>query len=121
MNRRDRLTQPINTGASEVGTLTSTLSIALSALTSEKGAMDATANNVANVNTPGYSRGTCGSNRERPGGACPAHFRHRSFTVKAREPTRSDPAATHWSGDAISGRVGRLRHRHAAGGGQFPE
>jgi len=39
-----------------VGTLTSTLSIALSALTSEKGAMDATANNVANVNTPGYSR-----------------------------------------------------------------
>ena len=56
MNRRDRLTQPINTGASEVGTLTSTLSIALSALTSEKGAMDATANNVANVNTPGYSR-----------------------------------------------------------------
>ena len=39
-----------------MGTLTSTLSIALSALTSEKGAMDATANNVANVNTPGYSR-----------------------------------------------------------------
>lgn len=39
-----------------MGTLTSALSIALSALTSEKGAMDATANNVANVNTPGYSR-----------------------------------------------------------------
>ena len=39
-----------------MGTLSSTLSIALSALTSEKGAMDATANNVANVNTPGYSR-----------------------------------------------------------------
>jgi flagellar hook-associated protein 1 len=39
-----------------MGTLTSALSIALSALSSEKGAMDATANNVANVNTPGYSR-----------------------------------------------------------------
>jgi len=39
-----------------VGTLTGALSIALSALASEQGAMDATANNVANASTPGYSR-----------------------------------------------------------------
>jgi len=32
------------------------MSIALSALSAEQGALDATSNNIANVNTPGYSR-----------------------------------------------------------------
>jgi flagellar hook-associated protein 1 len=39
-----------------MSSLYSALSIATGALSAEQGAMDATTNNVANVNTPGYSR-----------------------------------------------------------------
>jgi flagellar hook-associated protein 1 len=39
-----------------MSSLSGSLSIATSALDAEQGAMDATTNNVANVNTPGYSR-----------------------------------------------------------------
>jgi flagellar hook-associated protein 1 len=39
-----------------MSSLFGTLSIAAGALAAEQGAMDATTNNVANVNTPGYSR-----------------------------------------------------------------
>jgi flagellar hook-associated protein 1 FlgK len=39
-----------------MGSLYGALSIATSALGAEQGALDATTNNVANVNTPGYSR-----------------------------------------------------------------
>lgn len=39
-----------------MGSLLGSLSIATGALGAEQGAMDATTNNVANVNTPGYSR-----------------------------------------------------------------
>jgi flagellar hook-associated protein 1 FlgK len=39
-----------------MSSLNAALSIATSALGAEQGAMDATTNNVANVNTPGYSR-----------------------------------------------------------------
>jgi flagellar hook-associated protein 1 FlgK len=39
-----------------MGGLNASLAVALSGLTAEQGALEATANNVANVNTPGYSR-----------------------------------------------------------------
>jgi flagellar hook-associated protein 1 len=39
-----------------MSSLSATLAIALSGLTADQGAMEATTNNVANVNTPGYSR-----------------------------------------------------------------
>ncbi|HTZ82396.1 MAG TPA: flagellar hook-associated protein FlgK [Candidatus Acidoferrales bacterium] len=39
-----------------MGSLSSSLAIALSGLSAEEGALEATTNNVANVNTPGYSR-----------------------------------------------------------------
>lgn len=39
-----------------MSSLNASLAIALSGLTAEQGAMEATTNNVANVNTPGYSR-----------------------------------------------------------------
>jgi flagellar hook-associated protein 1 FlgK len=39
-----------------MSSLNASLAIALSGLTAERGAMQATTNNVANVNTPGYSR-----------------------------------------------------------------
>lgn len=39
-----------------MGTLAASLATALSGLTAEQGALQATTNNVANVNTPGYSR-----------------------------------------------------------------
>lgn len=39
-----------------MGSLNATLAIAVSALSAEQGAMSATANNVANASTPGYSR-----------------------------------------------------------------
>jgi flagellar hook-associated protein 1 FlgK len=39
-----------------MGTLNSSLAIALSGLAAQEGALQATTNNVANVNTPGYSR-----------------------------------------------------------------
>jgi len=39
-----------------VSSLTASLATALSGLTAEQGALQATTNNVANVNTPGYSR-----------------------------------------------------------------
>jgi flagellar hook-associated protein 1 FlgK len=39
-----------------VSNLSATLSLAVSALAAEQGALSETANNVANVNTPGYSR-----------------------------------------------------------------
>jgi len=39
-----------------MSSLGASLAIALSGLTAEQGAMEATTNNVANVNTPGYSR-----------------------------------------------------------------
>ncbi len=39
-----------------MGTLNSALSIAVGALRTEQGALDVTTNNVANANTPGYSR-----------------------------------------------------------------
>ena len=39
-----------------MSSLIGTLSISLTALAAEQGALEATANNVANVNTPGYSR-----------------------------------------------------------------
>lgn len=39
-----------------MGSLNSSLAIALSGLAAEQGALEATTNNVANVNTPGYSR-----------------------------------------------------------------
>ncbi|HEV2469725.1 MAG TPA: flagellar hook-associated protein FlgK [Candidatus Sulfotelmatobacter sp.] len=39
-----------------MGNLNSSLAIALSGLAAEEGALEATTNNVANVNTPGYSR-----------------------------------------------------------------
>jgi len=39
-----------------MSSLNASLAIALSGLTAEQGALEATSNNVANVNTPGYSR-----------------------------------------------------------------
>ncbi len=39
-----------------MSSLNASLAIALSGLTAEQGALEATTNNVANVNTPGYSR-----------------------------------------------------------------
>ena len=39
-----------------MSSLNASLAIALSALDAEQGALAATTNNVANVNTPGYSR-----------------------------------------------------------------
>jgi flagellar hook-associated protein 1 FlgK len=39
-----------------MGTLTSALSFSVAALEAEQGALNSTSNNVANVNTPGYSR-----------------------------------------------------------------
>ena len=39
-----------------MSSLSASLAIALSGLTAEQGALEATTNNVANVNTPGYSR-----------------------------------------------------------------
>jgi flagellar hook-associated protein 1 len=39
-----------------MGGLNASLSVALSGLTAEQGALEATTNNVANANTPGYSR-----------------------------------------------------------------
>src|ERR1700693_5802360 len=43
-------------GKSAMSSLFGALSIAAGALAAEQGAMDATTNNVANANTPGYSR-----------------------------------------------------------------
>src|SRR5579864_1310527 len=39
-----------------MGTLSGTLGIALGALQADRGAIEVTSNNIANVNTPGYSR-----------------------------------------------------------------
>jgi flagellar hook-associated protein 1 len=39
-----------------MGTLSSSLNIAVSSMEAEEGAIDVTTNNIANVNTPGYSR-----------------------------------------------------------------
>ena len=39
-----------------MGGLNASLAVAVSGLTADQGALEATANNVANVNTPGYSR-----------------------------------------------------------------
>jgi flagellar hook-associated protein 1 len=39
-----------------VGSLTSSLNIALQSMLAEQGAIETTSNNIANVNTPGYSR-----------------------------------------------------------------
>jgi len=39
-----------------MSSLTASLATALSGLSAEQGALEATTNNVANVNTPGYTR-----------------------------------------------------------------
>ena len=39
-----------------MGSLSASLNIAVQSLLSEQGAIETTSNNIANVNTPGYSR-----------------------------------------------------------------
>ena len=94
------------------------LSIALSALITDQQALETSANNVANVNTPGFSR-------QRPVLVAndPVVLGRLSFgtgvTLQKFEPPRPNSGTPPESGNAKSGTVGRHAGRPPAGRGHI--
>ncbi len=84
------------------------LSIALSGLSVSQQEMATTSNNVANANTPGYSREVSDVTAGDPVGDRIAQFWHRSGPRKNREPARPHAPDPNQSGNAAEQRAQRL-------------
>ena len=91
-----------------------TLSVALSGLSVSQQEMETTSNNVANANTPGYTREVPELAAGDPVEVGSLSVGHGSGAAKNREPARSDAANPNQSGHAAEQRAQRLVDATAA-------
>jgi flagellar basal body rod protein FlgG len=101
-----------------MSSLNASLATALSGLTADQGAMQATTNNVANVNTPGYSRQEAVLVASDPVVLQPLTF-GTGVTAECRKHSRPAPRIANPATDSGAGPVQHADLRPTAGSGQL--
>ena len=102
-----------------MSSLNASLATALSGLTAEQGALEATTNNVANANTPGYSREVPDLRGQRPDHRGPVDAGTRRDLAMDRKRARSDPGIPNPAGNADAGPVERAGFSVIANAGKL--